>query len=74
MDFNNPSIRRLFSVVLAPLFALASSKLGIHISDEVQEAVIGLIGLYIVAGNTKEAVIAKAEKAGQSKADSLTRE
>jgi hypothetical protein len=74
MDLTNPSIRRLISIILAPVFAFASAKLGVHISDEVQEAVIMLIGLYIVAGNTKETLIHRAEAAGQKKADELTRE
>lgn len=64
MDLNNASIRRLLSVILAPLFAIVSAKLGITVSDEIQEAIIGLIGLYIVASNTKEAVITKAQVKG----------
>ena len=74
MDLTNPSIRRLVSIILAPLFAFASAKLGVQISDEVQEAVIALIGLYVIAGNAKEAVISRAQAEGQKKADALTRE
>lgn len=59
----DPSQRRLLVVLLAPLFALLSSKFGIVLSDLDKELVIGLAAAYILGGNAKEAAIARAKAA-----------
>lgn len=71
MNIQDPSMRRLLAVLLAPLFAIASSKFGIQVTEEVQESIFALIGLYLVASNAKEAAIKRAELAGQKAAEQV---
>lgn len=65
MDLNNASVRRFVAILLAPLFAAANAKLGLNISQGVQDLVIGSIVGYILMSNTKEAVIKRSEHAAE---------
>lgn len=71
MDFTNPSTRRIAVAAMAPIFAVLNAKLGLNITPEVQEGIFALLGLYLVASNTKEAVIKRAELAGQKAASEV---
>lgn len=68
----DPSTKRFLSLLLAPLFLLAKTKLGIEIPESVQDLLIVSIITYVGGSHLKEAVVKRAEAAGAAAATAVT--
>lgn len=62
----DPKTLRFMALLSAPLFVMLRSRLGIDITPEVQEMLIGTVALYILGSHGKEAIIARAELAAEA--------
>jgi len=65
----DPSTKRFLSLLLAPLFLLAKTKLGIDVPESVQDLLIVSIITYVGGSHFKEAVVKRAEAAGVAAAE-----
>lgn len=63
MNMANGSMRRLLAVLLAPVFAMANKKFGLNLGEAEVDAVLALVGVYIMQSAWKEQAIAKVEAA-----------
>jgi len=65
----DPSTKRFLSLLLAPLFLLVKNKVGLDVPESVQELLIVSIITYVGGSHFKEAVVKRAEAAGQAAAE-----
>lgn len=65
----DPSTKRFLSLLLAPLFLLAKTKMGIDVPESVQDLLIVSIITYVGGSHFKEAIVKKAEAAGAAAAE-----
>lgn len=68
----DPSARRFLALLLAPLFLIIKSKLGIEVPESVQDLLIIAIITYVGGSHFKAAIIGKAEAAGAAGAAAVT--
>ena len=60
----DPSTKRFLSLLLAPLFLLLKTKLGVEVPESVQDLLIVSVITYVGGSHFKEAVVKRAEVAG----------
>lgn len=64
----DPALKRFLSLLLAPLFLLLKSKLGVEIPESVQDLMFVSIITYVGGSHAKEAVVKAAEAKGAAAA------
>jgi XapX domain-containing protein len=64
----DPSNRRLLALIAGVVTPVLNGKLGLAIPDEQVLGVLGLVAMYIGAGNWKSVALAKAAQAGKEAA------
>ena len=67
----DPKTLRFLALLSAPLFTLLSTKLGLTVPLEVQEMLVGTVALYILGSHGKEAIVARAQVAGDAAAKAV---
>ena len=68
----DPKTLRFLSLFIAPLFLILKTKLNIDVPETVQELLVTGTITYIFGSHAKEAIIKRAELAGQTAADNVT--
>ena len=68
----DPKTLRFLALLSAPLFTLLKGKLGLDVPLEVQEMLVGTVALYILGSHGKEAIVARAQAAGDAAAAKVT--
>jgi hypothetical protein len=66
------STKRFLSLLLAPLFLVLQTKLGLEVPESVQDLLIVSIITYVGGSHFKEALLKKAALAGTTAAESVT--
>jgi len=67
----DPATKRFLSLLLAPLFLLVKTKLGVDVPESVQDLLIVSIITYVGGSHLKEAVVARAQAAGAAAASAV---
>lgn len=60
----DPGAKRFLSLLLAPLFLLLKTKLGIDVPESVQDLLVVSVITYVGGSHFKEAVVKRAEATG----------
>jgi hypothetical protein len=72
MNPSDPGTKRFLALLLAPLFLLVKSKLGIEVPETVQDLLLVSIITYVGGSHWKAAAVAKAEASAATAAGSVT--
>lgn len=62
----NPVVRRFLAMIVGATAIALNKKLGLEMDAESQKLLVEFLGVVILASNTKEAYIKKAEMAGKA--------
>lgn len=68
----DPGAKRFLSLLLAPLFLLLKTKLGIDVPESVQDLLVVSVITYVGGSHFKEAIVKKAEATGAAAAGAVT--
>lgn len=71
---DNGSMRRLVALMLAPAFTVVNKKFGLNLGEAEVDAVLALVGVYIMQSAWKEQAMAKVEAAKSAPVEAKTPE